>query len=109
MVSKYESQFMELLRYALHLSTKKMKVNKFLFGLNFNIRVKVRILISHTLHDAVYKALIVEEELTSGGQGKTSTRPTRQTKASAQQHHTLARHTPRYHDMSRGSTFMTPR
>jgi hypothetical protein len=34
---------MELLRYAPHMNTEKLKVNKFVFGLNFNIRVKVRI------------------------------------------------------------------
>jgi hypothetical protein len=43
-VPKYEARFMELLRYAPHINTKKLKVNKFLFGLNFNIRAKVRIL-----------------------------------------------------------------
>jgi hypothetical protein len=69
---------MELLRYAPHLNTEKLKVNKFVFGLNFNIRVKVRILMPQTLHDAVQKALIAEEELTSGGQGRTPARPTGQ-------------------------------
>jgi hypothetical protein len=46
---------MELLRYAPHLNTEKLKVNKFVFGLNFNIRAKVRILMPQTLHDAVQK------------------------------------------------------
>jgi hypothetical protein len=58
---------MELLRYAPHLNTKKLKVNKFVFDLNVNICVKVRILMDQTLHDVVQKALITEEELISGG------------------------------------------
>jgi hypothetical protein len=44
---------MELLRYAPHLNTEKLKVNKFVFGLNFNIRAKVRILMPQMLHDTV--------------------------------------------------------
>jgi hypothetical protein len=52
-VPKYEARFMELLRYAPHLNTEKLKVNKFVFDLNFNIHVKVRILMPQTLHDAV--------------------------------------------------------
>jgi hypothetical protein len=71
-VPEYEARFMELLRYAPHLNTEKLKVNKFVFGLNFNIRVKVRILMPQTLHDAVQKALIAEEELTKWGSGKDS-------------------------------------
>ena len=57
---------MELLRYAPHLNTEKLKVNKFVFGLNFNIRENVMILMPQMLYDAVQKALIVEEELKSG-------------------------------------------
>ena len=57
---------MELLRDALHLNTKKLKVNKFVFDLNVNIHVKVRILMPQTLHDVVQKALISEEEMISG-------------------------------------------
>jgi hypothetical protein len=68
-VPEYEARFMELLRYAPHLNTEKLKVNKFVFGLNFNIHAKVRILMPQTLHNAVQKALIVEEEMNSGGQG----------------------------------------
>jgi hypothetical protein len=67
---------MEFLRYALHLNTEKLKVNKFVFGLNFNIRAKVRILMPQTLNDAVHKAFIIEEELNSGGQGRTPSRHT---------------------------------
>jgi hypothetical protein len=33
-VPKYEARFMEFLRYSLHLNTKKLKVNKFLLGIN---------------------------------------------------------------------------
>jgi hypothetical protein len=50
---EYEAGFMELLRYAPHLNTKYLKVNKFVFDLNFNIRGKVRILMPQTLQDAV--------------------------------------------------------
>jgi hypothetical protein len=64
---------MELLRYVPHIHTEKMEVKKFVFGLNFCIRAKVRILILQTLHEAVQKALIVEEEMTNGGQGRTPT------------------------------------
>jgi hypothetical protein len=66
---------MELLRYALHLNTEKRKVNKFLFGLNFNIHAKVRIMIPHNLHDAIYKALITKEDLISGDEGRNPARP----------------------------------
>jgi hypothetical protein len=67
-VPEYEARFMELLRYAPHLNTEKLKVNRFVFGLNSSLRAKVRILMPQTLHDAVQKALIAEEELISGGQ-----------------------------------------
>jgi hypothetical protein len=33
-VPEYEAHFMELLWYALHLNTEKLKVNRFVFGLN---------------------------------------------------------------------------
>jgi hypothetical protein len=68
---------MELLWYALHLNTDKLKVGRFLFGLNFNIHEKVRILMPHTLHDVVHKALIAEEELISGAQRRTLARSSR--------------------------------
>jgi len=74
MVLEYEVRFMDLLRYAPHLKTEKLKVNNFLFCLNFKIRVKVRILMPQTLHDAVHKALITEEELNGGDQGMTPSR-----------------------------------
>jgi hypothetical protein len=57
---------MELLRYAPHMNTEKLKVNRFLFGLNVSIRAKVMILMPQTLHDVVQKALIAEKELISG-------------------------------------------
>ena len=66
---------MELLWYAPHLNTEKLKVNKFVFGLNDIIRAKVRILMPQTFHDVIQKALIVEEDLISGGQTKTPGRP----------------------------------
>jgi hypothetical protein len=53
MVPEYEAHFMELLWYALHLNTEKLKVNRFLFGLNVIIHAKVRILMPQTLHDVV--------------------------------------------------------
>ena len=65
---------MEFLIYALHLNTEKPKVKKFVFGLKFNIRAKVRILMPQTLRDVVQKNLIVEENLNSGGQGRNPSR-----------------------------------
>jgi hypothetical protein len=53
MVPEYEDHFMELLRYALHLNTEKIEVNKFVFGLNVSICAKVRILMPQTLNDVV--------------------------------------------------------
>ena len=72
---EYEEHFMELLRYAPPLNIEKLKVNRFVFGLNGSLREKVRILMPQTLHNAVQKALIVEEELISGGQTRTLARP----------------------------------
>jgi len=100
MVPKYEACSMELLRYAPHLNTKKLKVNKFMFGPNVKVHVKVRILMPQTLHDVVQKDLIAEEELISRGQGKTSARLTRQTMSGVQQHQIPARRTSRYRDTS---------
>jgi hypothetical protein len=68
---------MELLWYAPHLNTEKLKVNRFVFGLNGSLREKVRILMPQTLHDAIQKALIAKEELISGGQTRISARPAR--------------------------------
>jgi hypothetical protein len=50
---------LELLWYALHLNIEKLKVNRFLVGLNVNIPAQVRILFPQTLHDVFHKALIV--------------------------------------------------
>ena len=58
MVPKYEGHFMELLWYAPHLNTDKLKVNKFMFVFNLRIHAKVRIMMPQTLHDVVQKALI---------------------------------------------------
>jgi hypothetical protein len=40
-VPEYEACFMVLLRYALHLNTEKLKVNRFVLGPNSNLRAKV--------------------------------------------------------------------
>ena len=106
---EYEARFMELLRYAPHLNTKKLKVNRFVFGLNGSLRAEVRILMPQTLHDAVQKALIAEEELISGGQTRTPARPIGQGSFGTPQHLTPARHTPGHRGFQRGSTFATPR
>jgi hypothetical protein len=108
-VPEYETRFMELLQYASHLNTEKLKVNMFVFGLNGSLRAKVRILMSQTLHDAVQKALIAEEELISGGQTKTPARPTGQSSSGAPRHQTPARHMLGHHGFQRGSMFTTPR
>ena len=41
MVHEYKAHFMELLWYAPHLNTKKLKVNRFMLGLNNSMRAKV--------------------------------------------------------------------
>jgi hypothetical protein len=58
MVPEYEAHFMELLRYAPRLNTEKLKVNRFVFGLNGILRAKVRILMPQTFHDVFQKGLI---------------------------------------------------
>jgi hypothetical protein len=95
-VPEYEARFMELLRYAPHLNTEKLKVNRFVFGLNGSLRAKVRILMPQTLHDAVQKALIAEEELVSGGPTRTPARPAGQGSSGTPQQQTPARHTTGY-------------
>ena len=64
---EYEARLIELLQYAPHLNTEKLKVNWFVFGLNGSLRAKVRILMPQNLHDVVQNSLIAEEELISGG------------------------------------------
>jgi hypothetical protein len=108
-VPEYEARFMELLWYALHLNTEKLKVNRFVFGPNNNLRVKVRILMPQNLHEVFQKALIPEEELISGGQTKTPARLAGQGSSRMPQHQTPARHTSGYRGFQRGSTFTTPR
>jgi hypothetical protein len=88
---------MELLWYAIHMNTKKLKVNRFEFSLNFNIRAKVRIMMPQTLHYVIQKALIVEEENISGGLSKTLARPTGQVSFGVKHHQKLSRPSPRYH------------
>ena len=94
---EYEARFMELLQYALHLNTEKLKVNRFVFGFNDSLRAKVRILMPQTLHDFIQKALIAEEELISKGQTRTPARLEGKVSSGAQQHWTPTRHTLRYH------------
>jgi hypothetical protein len=43
--------FLELFWYALHLNTKKLEINNFMFGLNSNFCVKGSILMPQMLHD----------------------------------------------------------
>ena len=93
---EYEACFMEFLRYAPHFNTKKLKVNRFLFGLNVNIRAKVRIMMPQTLHEVIQKDLISDDAIISRAQSRTLARPMGQLSSRAQQHHTLARHSPRY-------------
>jgi hypothetical protein len=64
----------------------------FVFCLNGSIRAKVRIMMPQTLHDVIQKALIVEEELISGGQSRTIAIPIGQVSYGAQQHQTPTRH-----------------
>jgi hypothetical protein len=45
MVRDNKATFMDIIRYDPHINTENLKVNKFVFDLNFNIHVKVRILI----------------------------------------------------------------
>jgi hypothetical protein len=107
-VPEYESIFMELLRYAPHPNTEKLKVNNFPFGINFNIHAKVWILMPQSLHDAVQKALIAKEELNSGVQGKTPSIQSVSVTPRAQQHQTPAKQDLGHQDMPRGPIFMTP-
>lgn len=51
-------------------------MNKFVYGLNVNIRTKVRILMPLTFHEAVQREIIVEEEIMISGPSKLI-RPTR--------------------------------
>jgi hypothetical protein len=44
-VPEYEARFMELLRYAPHLNTERLKVNSIVLGLNGSRRARVRILV----------------------------------------------------------------
>jgi hypothetical protein len=108
-VPEYEAHFMELLRYTLHLNTEKLKVNRFVFGLNGDMREHVRILMPQTLHNAIQKVLISEEELINGDQTRIPVRPAEQGSFGTQQHQTLARLTLGYCGSQRGSTFTTPR
>jgi hypothetical protein len=50
-VPESEARVMELLRHAPHLNPKKLKVSRFMLGLNSSMRAKVIILKPQTLHD----------------------------------------------------------
>jgi len=91
-----------------HLNTEKLKVNMLVFNLNGRICVKVRILMPEILHDVVQKALIIEEEIISGGLRRTPTRPAGEVKYGAYLHQTLAKHMQVYCGFHRGSNFTTP-
>ena len=106
---EYEAHFIELLRYAPHLNTKKLKVNRFVFILNGSLHEKVRIFMPQTLHDVIQKALIAEEDLISVVESRNPARPVRQVSSGAQQHRTPARHSPGHRGFQRGSNFTTPR
>jgi hypothetical protein len=80
-----------------------------MFGLNVNIRTKVRILVPQTLHDAIHKAVIEEEEIINGGHSRTLGRLAGQASSGVQQHQTPSRHATRYRGTPRGSNFTTPR
>ena len=49
------------------MNNQKLKVNKLVFYINYNICAKVRILMPRTLHDVVQKYFIIEEEFNIGG------------------------------------------
>jgi hypothetical protein len=106
MVPEYEAHFMELLWYAPHLNTEKLKVNGFVFGLNVKIHVEIRILMPQTLHDFIQKALIAEEELISRVQSRTLERPVGQVSSGVQQHQTPAGLSLGYPGFQRGSTLL---
>jgi hypothetical protein len=86
MILEYEDRFMVILRYDPHLNMENLKVNKFVFNHNFNIDVKVRIIIPQKLQDAVKKALIAKEDLNNGGQGRNPSIPTRHTTSGVKKH-----------------------
>jgi hypothetical protein len=92
-VPEYEASFMELLQYAPHLNTEKLKVSRFVFGLNGSLHAKVRILMPQTLHDVVQKVVIEKEELISEGQTRTLARPAGQGSSGKPQHQTPVRYT----------------
>ena len=53
MVRDNKAMFMDIIRYDPDINMDKLKVNKFIFSLKFNICAKVRILMPQTLHIAV--------------------------------------------------------
>jgi hypothetical protein len=75
---------MDLLQYTLHLNTEKLKVNRFIFGLNGSVCAKVRILMPQNLHNVIEKAFIGEEELIDEGQSRNPLRLEGQVSSGAQ-------------------------
>jgi hypothetical protein len=108
MVPEYKACFMELLWYAPHLNTKKLKVNRFLFGLNVSIHAKVRIMMPQTLHDVISEGPHSRGGYYQWGQRRTPTRPVGQVSSGAQLHQTPAMNSLGYRRFQRGSTFTTP-
>jgi hypothetical protein len=105
MVPEYDAHFMEFLRYVAHLSTEKLKVNKFVMAQNISIHVKVRILMPQMLHNAFQKARISKEELIIRGQGRTPARSMKKGDAWCATTSGSTRTLSRYRDTSRGFTF----
>jgi hypothetical protein len=60
-VPESEARVMALLRHALHLNPEKLKVNRFVLGLNNNMRAKVYYRMPQTLHDFVPKAVVQDK------------------------------------------------
>jgi hypothetical protein len=60
-VPESEARVMALLRHASHLNPEKLKVSRFVLGLNSSMRGKVYYLMPQTLHDFVPKAVVQDE------------------------------------------------
>jgi len=71
--------------------------------------VKVRILLPQSLHDVVQKALITEEGMNGGGQGRTPSRQSGKTSLGEQQHLAPSTHTTGPRVTPRGPVFETQR
>jgi hypothetical protein len=60
-VPESEARVMALLRHASHLNFEKLKVIRFVLGLNSSMRARVYYLMPQTLHDVVPKAVVQDE------------------------------------------------